>query len=190
VEKEMTTSAIPAKDLNVLIEGVLYQVSGRRLNDCVSDEVQYKFCMYVGLEYMGPFIVPWRVFGWATSSDLFRVRVPEEGCEVLGNGEFVKSSQGVYACSINPGKINVPIVQAFLEKWKELAQKRFSDDERIRSYHTEVVKTLGELDNVDAEIEKLKRRQEDLRRLRNDYDRGFRIETSIGLMKRGLDGMK
>lgn len=177
---------MPAKDLNVLIEGVLYHVSGPQLDDDSHRQVEYKFCMYVDLESIGVPATPWRVFGYATSGELFRVRVPDAGYEVSGDGEFVKSSQGVYACPILPGKEHTPLVRAFLEKWKRLSEQRFQEDEDIRSYHSEVVRTLNELDDVDREIENLKRRQEDLRRLRNDWDKGFRIETSIALMKRGL----
>ena len=111
----------------------------------------------------------------------------EEGYEVLGDGEFVRSNEGVYTVPILSGIAHKPKVQAFLEKWKKLTEKRFSEDERLLSYSSEVAKTLDELNSVEAEIIKLENRREDLRRLRNDYDSGFRIETSMGLMKRGLE---
>lgn len=183
----MTTLSTSVKDLNVLSEGILYHVRGNQLGGCSSEEIEYKFCMYVGQEVLGKFNTPWRVFGWATSQELFRVKVPEGGYEVLGDGEFVKSSQGVYAVPIRPGIEHKPKVKAFLEKWEKLTEKRFLEDVRFESYYSEVVRTLDELDDVDSEIERLTRRRDDLRRVRNDYDRGFRIETSVGLMKRGLE---
>jgi len=176
----------PIRDMNVLIEGVLYHVRGPQLKDDSGREEEYKFCMYIDREELGTLHVPWMVFGFAQSSSLYRVRVPERGLQITGDGEFVDSLAGVYTIPILPGMKHKPKVQAFLEKWQSLVEQRFLGDKQLGQGFEGVARDLGQLTEVESQIRDLELRRDDLRRLRRDYDAGYRIETSMALMKLGL----
>lgn len=178
-----------------LIEGALYDVSGESLGgENVGRFVEYPFCMFTGIEKILPQEImpwtcdPWLVFGCANSSGLYRVRIPERDYAIL-QGRKIKSEIGVYSSSIYSGKSS-PNVVAFMKKFKELTDKLIAGDEEIRKGYDDISKVFAELSDTETALRSLESKKEDLRRKINGFDSTPRVETSIALIKRGLNLFK